>query len=401
MGAASRDMAARHVVASSQVAAWIGRLTGFALMAAYWPAAYGDNNVARWAAAWLGVAVLLWFVPSSRSVNENSIFFDADHNDVIRSLIPDLILLLFLILANSSFLWSPVKPDAIGEMLRLALLAGAFMVGRAGLAGPIFEGAAFGLIPSSAVVIGQVLGWHPVDEASWHPGLFGNRDMMAEAALMPMIWAAWHFRWGLAIAVIPALLIPLDRAVIVASFIVAAIGVAADSRARWLILPMIAMGIVLAASLTLYVSGKQNSMNERLAIWSDTVAGLTWKGRGVGQYSATFPEQASHFRAGPMRPDHAHSDYLEIAYEYGPAGLLLAALLAAFVIGGPPGWERLAFLGFAVVACFGFPLHDPATAVLALCAAGGVYRARDLRRDGAPRPAMAAATGARIVRSDS
>ena len=149
------------------------RLLGFGLAVAFVPQAYADVNVGRSAVAWLCVALLVWLIPSVRWSLSGG---------------------LLLALALLSFAWAPEPLNALNGILQLGLLTGAFVVGRAGCAENIFEGAAWGMIVNSALAVAQSLGWHPVMEVSTASpaGLFGNRDFMAEAALLVVIPLVWN-----------------------------------------------------------------------------------------------------------------------------------------------------------------------------------------------------------------
>lgn len=336
------------------------RLLGFGLAAAFVPQAYADVNVGRSAVAWLCVALLVWLIPSVR-----------------WSLSGGLLLGLALV----SFAWAPEPLNALNGILQLGLLAGAFVVGRAGCAENIFQGAAWGMIVNSALAIAQSLGWHPVMEVSTASpaGLFGNRDFMAEAALIVVIPLVWNRRWLMTAALMPALMLPLDRTVILAGGLVTALVVWKLSRTVTII--AVSMACIGAAVVSLSPA-KFHSAQDRIELWKDTFNGLTVMGRGVGQFYNTFPESAIHQPIERIRSDHAHNDWLELAYELGIVGIVLGGIFAAGVLSGPTSWEKLAFLALCVMSCFAFPLHNPTTGILGLVAAGGVYRRRDMECGG-------------------
>jgi hypothetical protein len=205
------------------------RLLGFGLAVAYVPQAYADVNVGRWAVAWLAIALLVWILPVGRWA---------------------IIGTALLALAALSFLWAPEPLNGLHEFLRLCLLGGAFVVGRAGCADEIFEGAAWGMIVNSAFATVQVFGLHPVMEA-WSPaGLFGNRDFMAEAALLVIIPLVWKRRWFMAASILPALVLPMDRTVMVAAGVVTAAAVWQNNRTVTLVAMSAIFVIVAALSLS-------------------------------------------------------------------------------------------------------------------------------------------------------
>ena len=334
------------------------RLLGFGLAVAFVPQAYADVNVGRWAVAWVAIALLVWLIPSVRWNLAGS---------------------ALLVLALASFAWAPEPLNALHEFMRMCLVAAAFVVGRAGCTENIFEGAAWGMIVNSGLAIAQTLGWQPVMEVStaMPAGLFGNRDFMAEAALLVIIPLVWNRRWYMAVAVLPALLLPMDRTVFAAGGMVTALMVWKLSRTVTII--AVSAACIGALAITL-LPAKFHSAQERIDLWKDTLDGTTFLGRGVGQFYNTFPEAATRQAIERIRSDHAHNDWLELSYELGFVGIFLGAVFSASVLLGPSGWEKAAFLAFCVIGCFAFPLHNPATGILGLAAAGGVYRRRDLVR---------------------
>lgn len=334
------------------------RLLGFGLAVAFVPNAYADVNVGRWAVAWLCVALLIWIIPPVR-----------------WSLCGGVLLVLALV----SFAWTPEPLNALNGFLQLGLLAGAFVVGRAGYAENIFEGAAWGMVVNSALALAQFSGWHPVMEVSTASpaGLFGNRDFMAEAALLIIVPLVWQRRWFMAGAILPALLLPMDRSVILAGGMVTALAAWRLSRTVTIITLSAAC---IGAGLVTLAPNKSHSAQDRIDLWKDTLDGTTFLGRGIGQFYNTFPEAATRQPIERIRSDHAHNDWLELTYELGIVGIILAGIFAAGVFSGPAGWEKSVFLALCIMSCFAFPLHNPATAILGLVAAGGVYRRRDMER---------------------
>lgn len=336
------------------------RLLGFGLAVAFVPQAYADVNVGRWAVAWLCLALLIWIIPSVRWSFCGGVL---------------------LVLALMSFAWAPEPLNAINGFLQLALLAGAFVVGRSIGAARVFEGAAWGMIVNSGLAIGQFCGWHPVMEVSTASpaGLFGNRDFMAEAALLVIIPLLLKRRWVMAAAILPALLLPLDRTVILAGGLVTALVVWKLSRTVTIIILSVAC---IGAAVVTLSPAKFHSAHDRIDLWKDTLAGTTFLGRGVGQFYNTFSESATRQPIERIRSDHAHNDWLELTYELGIVGIVLAGILSAGVLSGPTCWEKSVFLALCVMSCFAFPLHNPTTGILGLVATGGVYRRRDMECGG-------------------
>lgn len=336
---------------------------GFGLTVIIIPNSYQDINAGRWAWGFLVIPILLilkW-----------------------REQRYEWIGLAFLGLVVLSLLWTSSLLNGYGGSLRWALLAGCFVAGRDGRAREIFRGASIGIAASSALVIPEYFfGWHWFNASeTGHPaGLFGNRNFLAEAALLiviPSIWSRSFYRGGLCA---PSLALTDSRSAVISAGIVA---LTAIWRRSALVSVSIACIVVLGVVWASGSISKQHSMENRLAIWQDTADGLTWTGRGVGSFYATFPEHATRsLKVGPalIRTEHAHNDWLEIAYEFGLVGLALALLFAWRVIQGPVNEWSLVFLAFCVESCFDYALWNAGTAILGALAAGAVFHRRDVAK---------------------
>jgi hypothetical protein len=331
-------------------------LFGLALTLAFVPWAYEDINCGRWAIAWIGVAVLLWVATPQKAMWSG---------------------IAFLAFACLSFMWAPVSLNAAGELLRWGLLAGAFIVGRSGYAEEISRGAAWGMGISSALAIAQFLGWHPVNEniGATPGGLFGNRDHLGEAALVVIIPCLWKRRYWLASLSVPAIALSNSRSMMVAAAVVGVVSLWRWNRSIAICALVLGLGVTGLSSLSHI---KQSSASNRLDIWEDTAAGLTLRGQGVGQFYNMYPAYATRLDTRHLRPEHAHNDWLEIAYEFGIVGLGIALAFAAFVLAGPFNEDSAVFLAFCVLGFFAYPLHNTVPALLGILAAGSVYRRRDL-----------------------
>ena len=333
--------------------AWVGRGFGFLLVTAYLPGVYEAPFAGRQVAAALGLAILLWIAT------------EREHRAGYGT--------LFVGFAAFSLLWSPFPYDAANELWKILLLAVAFVVGERGAAPAVFEGAAWGLSVTSVIAIGQSFGWQPVEEASSPAGLFGNRDYLAEAALPVAIWALWRKPWVL-IAVLPSLLLPQTRVAIVV------FGVLASFRWRNRIATAGTLAVIAAACLAYGIERPLNleiSLHDRLGIWQDTWQGLTWLGRGVGQFYATYPEHATHLNVLYRRPLNAHNEYLELLYDCGPVGLGLAVAFIVATLRVGSGWAFYAFLAVCLDGITAFPFHNPVSGIFALLAAGALWHSRD------------------------
>ena len=129
------------------------------------------------------------------------------------------------------------------------------------------------------------------------------------------------------------------------------------------------------------VLGSHASNAERLNIWQDTLDGLTFWGHGLGSYWDMFPHFASRIDVlVPIqtRPDHAHNDLLELIFETGAIGGLLALAIVATVFSSSSP-ERYIVICVFVMAFVGFSLHLPATLGMAAFALGRINRRDNLQ----------------------
>ncbi len=136
---------------------------------------------------------------------------------------------------------------------------------------------------------------------------------------------------------------------------------------------------------------EKGEWNTRVYLIRDTrtmVQVRPWFGWGAGSFEAVFPlYQGSYGRnrkgERTVRFDHAHSDWMELAAEYGLVGLgllagsALAGLWRALRAGIV--WGRWTLFGLAIVAVYAvaeFPFHNPAVLLLwcVLLAAAGTPR---------------------------
>lgn len=303
--------------------------------------------------------------------------------------------LLFLGYVGLSLLWTPVPIQGIGDLWLLGVLAGAFLWGAQGTqATSVYQGLAAGVGVSTALAIPQLYwDWQGVFQF-WKPaGLFVNPGVYGETcALLTVVLIASRSYWP-ALLVAPGIYLSSSRTAALAC--AAALALAARDKvasmgparpALWKNPYVLSSALVLALLAGVAVKGTLirepnwwTSPAERLAIWKDTVDGLTLWGRGAGSFSITYPVFAKRTDTMASRPEHAHSDILEFAYEYGLGALPLAALL---VIGlwAPLGPERYLLVAFLTCAALGFPTRTPVAGFLGAFALGRCCRLWHLSR---------------------
>jgi hypothetical protein len=253
-----------------------------------------------------------------------------------------------------------------------------------------------GLGLSSAIVIAQAFGiFQFADLSPGDPtGLFVNRLLLAEVAALVSVALVASRLWLWLPLALPSLLIPLERGPILA-FVVAS-AVALWRRSKIAALTLLLGGIGLIGAITLAPSLRQTSADsftptetaiQRTVIWRETARALNIAGHGFGSYRELAPQP---FPAAKL--DHAHNEFLEVAFETGLVGIALFVVFWLLILWTwPPSAETVIIVALMVEACFAFPLHEPVTAALGLLCAGHCARAL-------PRAVDAFALGGTLLR---
>lgn len=345
----------------------------FLLMVAYVPGWSGAATTPRWALLFAAVPVVSMFTDCSRVTLGHALGA------------------AFLACAIVTLIWTPNGFDGIDALLKLLLLAALVRIGAELTSiAPFLAGAALGLGVNSGFAIAQWLGFEPVYRApGLYPatGLFMNGNYLAEPAALVLIGLVAHRMWRFVPLVLPALVLPRAAGALLA--LVAAGFAALPWRARVVFLALVTLAI--AGYLALMPLAGPGILH-RITLWAATLDGLSWFGNGLGSFYTLFPSHAPAWDFLASRPAHAHNDFLEIAYELGLGGLPLLGFLA-FAFAAPWRPEHFILLGFCVEACFGFPLHLPATLFLGGLVAGLVCRDRISLRDALAGGGMALCAG--------
>lgn len=344
-------------------------LFSFALAAAYLPGISNAAHAPRWALMSAVVPVLLWLASSPRLPGRN-----AGHA----------LGAALLLYATVSLAWSPSPWDAIDGLWHWYVLAGMFVLGsQMGELRPVYIGFALGICLNSIIMIYQwVGGGLPLSgliKVPFHwglnrpSGLFGNPSFAGEAAALSIVASLTIRQWWLAGAAMPALLLSGNRGGMLALAVVGIIWL--WSRSKGL---AAACTLLLAAILLDYVG--HPSVIDRFDIWRDTADNLTVLGHGIGSFWVNFPNGATHTDTLAIRYDHAHSDLLEILYELGVCGGVLAIGLCWVALVHGDRVHALVLAAFLVEGTVGFPLYTPATAGFAMLILGHLcglrYRVR-------------------------
>jgi len=336
-------------------------LFGFVLTGLYWPGISGAATSPRWALL-IAVAGSILFV-----------------GNALRPTLAHVAGAAFVVWSLLTIKWSASPFDSIDAAWKLVTLACVFCIGaELETLRSFFRGAAIGIGISSVIAIMQRAGYPvmaglPLDYTS---GLFAGASMLAEAAALVAagLIAAGDWRWAVLAA--PALVLPIERAPLLA-FAVACVAML-ERRSRRLAALVIVVALIVGAVITVAREGRFDSVNERFTVWRATIEASTLTGKGIGSFADVdiAPQPIAGFRT-----DHAHNEILEAAFETGWIGaLLLAVFLVVAASAAPLSAEGIVLLALLVEGCFGFPFHEPVTGSLGAMCAG--YCARALPRLG-------------------
>lgn len=329
-------------------------LIAFLVATAYWPWSMTGATTLRWAIMSLTIPAMCFLVAPWRS-----------------SWLPVWLLGLLL--------WSCPGPDitsateGFNGWWQLALLCGCVHLGSTMDTSRALKWFAYGLLPSVAIAGYQMAygtPWWLVDANNGSPGgLFINSRIMGETmALSVATIVPDATMWIIAAALLVAIGVSGSRnAWLSLSTPLALVELGNSWRYLWLTLPV--FGLVLYGLLhgSLAYLGHPDAAYlitaGRSGMWLDTIHGLTWFGHGIGQFYVDFPRYADAYNLNDGRPMYAHNEFLHFAFELGLPGLLL--LVLAFVYALKDETTRAPVIVLLVECCFGFPLHTPASVLLA------------------------------------
>lgn len=322
---------------------------GFAGAVAVLPGTLDAVTTLRWAIFAVGVPLLLLLM--GRSVAP----------------IPKLVW-AFVAFAALSILWAPSFASGLDDLAHVAILAAAFWLGASLTnANHLWLGVATGVAVSTAIALGQWgMGWsfESLPNAAPPSGLFANRNFLAEAAMVALIPALAIRTWPgrvLAAAALIAVMICASKAVLGALIVTGALWITPRRPAiGWSILAV--MVALFAAALAIPIE----SAAVRFPIWSEAISGYAPLGHGVGSFAANFPVY-----------EHAHSEPLQLFYEFGLFALIPALVFLKAMEGWSGETEGFVLVAVAAVGLFSFPLQMPLTGVAAALAAGRLAGARD------------------------
>jgi len=275
----------------------------------------------------------------------------------------------FLAYACVAEAWAPVAVQGVWDLLLMAYCAGMFMLGATYDLKPLYVGLAWGIGINTVIGFAEHFGWHAIVGDPGFDGVFFNPDMFGETATLVTVALVANGLWRL----LPLTVIPIymtgTRAGLVA--LGAACAIWLWNSYRWRGVAALAI-LALIASPVIFHKGWDGSIALRVAMWRDTIDGLTIFGHGPGSFFMLYPEFASRTDTMFTRPEDPHNDFLGFIFQYGAGTIPLAVLLAlAFC---QRQVEKYVLAAYLAISFFSFPWRIPSEAILGMVALGACCR---------------------------
>lgn len=315
-------------------------------MTAYVPGYIGAAVPTGWAVMWLLVPLLLLY----------------NNREPITFTIVHMFGLLFLMYAAFSLVWAPHGEFALMKLLALGAVfaLGSIQKNLKHIAIAL----AAGLAVSDIVAAMQYFGVSTVVSATSLPsGLFVNQNIFAEVSLLVMTMLVANKLWYFIPVSLPGLAIG-SRAVTLALFTSVLIWVWHKSK-------LVSAGLMIlsVAAGAYMLSYRGETVTQRLIIWQNTISGITLSGHGAGSFEYVYPKYDHVLDMNAQRPDQAHNEYLQYAFEFGLGSLPLFIFLILI------GMKFDATItSFIVISVFAFPSQSPWQAFIFALVAGHLSR---------------------------
>lgn len=347
------------------------------------PGLLSPADAPRWAALSVAIPALLLALPGPLIVRREHLLIGAT-----------------LAYAALSLTWTISPFDGAWALWGGLLLAGAFVLAEQGALprDTIWTALALALTVSAIIAFAERFGGLNIGSAQPPAGLFMNKNMLAEAALVALVPCVWrlsrpepwtaphYFRRRLLLAgPAVALVLGMSRGVFVSGVMVVVFVLCKKKHFAAAAILALALAAALLAAWSQSGFDYQSSdafSSDRFAIWGDTARGISFFGNGVGSFRSGFEFTRHLFADQGLRPDHAHNDLLELVFELGVGALPLIAL-AILSLAEELTCEQAMLVAVFGESLFAFPFHNPLTALAGAMCAGFVLGDRHCARDAA------------------
>lgn len=279
---------------------------------------------------------------------------------------------IFLCYATLSLCWTLNTTQAVWDLWVIAVLAGCFMLGAARDCRQLYLGLAFGIGINTLLL--PIEHWWPnlifMTNPAIPAGLFVNYDMLGESALLVSLGLMSQRLWWPLVMTLPSVLFVESRSIMLALAVVSLFAFWNAGDKRFVALCVI-VGLCSGSIYTLYHIN-DGSVGLRLAMYMDTIDGLTRWGHGPGSFFSLYPEFASRTDTMFTRPESVHNDFLEMVFEFGVGAIpLLALVWLGLITAGP---QRYVLAAWCVIAMVSFPIRIPTEGLVGMVALGSMFR---------------------------
>ncbi len=330
---------------------WVLPAFAFAVSTAYWPFWHDGAISPKWMVLAAMPLTLFWIKP--------------------RMTVGHWAGLALLTYSAVSGLWSVAPFETANSVFRWALLGAAFLVAaETSDMRRTYAAAAIGVSLSGFIALSEVVGALAIPEANHPAALYGNRNYLAEMAALSIVAAVGYRLWWTLPGLVLALALPMSKA--------AFLGVgAAAFVAVWRYSRVMAACALFAFCIAGFVASQIiggfdgiHSLAIRFDIWSTALSNLTIFGNGSGSFQSMYVLLYQYTSIPLGRPENAHNEFINLAFEVGVPGIMAAAILCLAAWCGGLQTERCIMAALGAISIFGFPLHVPATGFMAAIVAG-------------------------------
>lgn len=338
-------------------------IVAFLVSVAYWPWMPSAIIYPRWTAAGVCLFAILLFT-------------------TVRPTLPHILGAAFLAWCALTSLWAPSGLDSAGALLHWGALAAAFCVAAETEDDQfrwVWVGLGLGAFANAAIGIFQVFGHQIFDIAGVSKnvatGLFGNKNFLANFGALAFLGCLFGLRlskWTapLVVASLLCLMMPASRGALMGTLMALMIigwRFAGFGWRSFFVAGCIPVLGILVVDMFVVPGRFMSSAAPRLEILDWALSNLLLFGWGIGNHGTIFPFEHSNF------------DLLEIAFETGLPGVILAvAFVASLLVKSSRTAEWSVLVAFLFIGLVTFPLAQPAPAVIAAMVAGRL--ARDYHR---------------------
>ena len=225
----------------------------------------------------------------------------------------------------------------------------------------LFIACSLGVGINSIFCLFQWFGYRPVVQIFNSPsGLFINGNILAEATALVIVGCIVYRLYYLLPLMVPAMLLPMQRASMIALVIVGMIAIKLNIKWKPLLCGIIIS--IIFSSLWL----RSTSVQDRIELWTFATTHLNLFGHGINSFRTEYLNYFS-ILDNSYYIVHVHNDPLELIFDYGIFGgiFYVAIVLGTIFTKSPLKYVVLAFL---IEGLFGFPLYMPTTLFIAsLC----------------------------------